>query len=109
MIGALSMARVADAILTTDYQTTAWLRFTQPGVKVIQVNEPHRYPAAPAANARLLQGKLWYLAELRRDQHRLVQQSFGYVGYPTQLQGRGVLYMLYPMARPKSSQIGRMP
>jgi 4-amino-4-deoxy-L-arabinose transferase-like glycosyltransferase len=109
VIGALSMARVADAILTTDYQTTAWLRFTQPGVKVIQVNEPHRYPAAPAANARLLQGKLWYLAELRRDQHRLVQQSFGYVGYPTQLQGRGVLYMLYPMARPKSSQIGRMP
>ncbi|MEY4964837.1 MAG: hypothetical protein RL274_420 [Pseudomonadota bacterium] len=109
VIGALSKARVADAILTTDYQTTAWLRFTQPGVKVIQVNEPHRYPAAPAADARLLQGKLWYLAELRRDQHRLVQQSFGYVGYPTQLQGRGVLYMLYPMARPKSSQIGRMP
>ncbi len=109
VIGALSKARVADAILTTDYQTTAWLRFTQPGVTVIQVNEPQRYPSAPAAGARLLQGKLWYLAELKRDQHQLVQRSFGYTGYPTQLQAPGTLYMLYPVGKPKSSQIGRMP
>ena len=45
-------AHLADAILTTDYETTAWLRFTQPGLKVIQVNEPWRYPDAPARRRR---------------------------------------------------------
>lgn len=109
VIGALSKARVADAILTTDYQTTAWLRFAQAGVKVIQVNEPQRYPDAPAADARLLQGRLWYLAELRRDQHRILRRFFGYTGFPTQLQAPGTVYVLYPVGRPRSSQIGKMP
>ena len=53
---ALIQAHLADAILTTDYETTAWLRFTQPGLKVIQVNEPQRYPDAPPPPAALLKG-----------------------------------------------------
>ena len=77
---ALVQAHLADAILTTDYETTAWLRFTQPGLKVMQVNEPQRYPDAPAPPPALLKGRLIYLAELRRDQHPLVQQSFAYTG-----------------------------
>lgn len=105
---AFTKAHLADAILTTDYETTAWLRFTEPGVPVIQVNEPWRYPDAPAP-AKLLQGRLMYLVEMRRDQHHLLQQDFALVGFPTQLQSPGGLYMLYPVAHPRQADIGRMP
>ena len=120
---ALVKASLADAILTTDYETTAWLRFTQPGVKVIQVTEPERYPDAPPPAPSLLHSRLIYLAEFRRDRHQLVQGYFAYTGFPTQLQSRRgyymghdvelqapvSFYMIYPVARPKSSQIGKMP
>ena len=109
VVGAISKTGLADAILTTDYQTTAWLRFTQPDVKVIQVTEPQRYPDAPAADAKLLQGRLFYLVELRRDRLRELRASFAYTGFPTQLQGPGVLYLLYPVAKPRGSLIGKMP
>jgi 4-amino-4-deoxy-L-arabinose transferase-like glycosyltransferase len=107
--GAMVKAHLADAILTTDYETTAWLRFTQPGVAVVQLNEPQRYEGAPAASPALLKGRLLYLTEFRRDQHQLVQQSFAYTGFPTQLQTPSSLYMIYPVGRPKNSLIGRMP
>ena len=106
---ALTQSHFADAILTTDYETTAWLRFTQPGVTVIQVNEPQRYADAPAPPPALLKGHLLYLAELRRDQHQLLQQSFRFLGFPTQAQTPSGLYMIYPVGNPKSSVIGRMP
>jgi 4-amino-4-deoxy-L-arabinose transferase-like glycosyltransferase len=106
---AMQKAHLADAILTTDYETTAWLRWNQPGLKVIQVNEPQRFSDAPAAPTVLLNGRLLYLVELRRDQHPLVQQFFGYTGFPTQLQAPGATYMLYPVGKPRSSQIGKMP
>jgi len=106
---ALVKAHLADAVLTTDYETTAWLRFNQPGVPVIQVNEPRRYPDAPPAPAKLLNGRLVYLVELKRDRHPLVQRQFGYTGFPTQMQTPSSLYMLYPVARPRRAAIGRMP
>jgi hypothetical protein len=106
---ALVRAHLAQAIVTTDYETTAWLRFTQPGVPVIQVTEPERYPDAPAPSSALLQSRLIYLTEFRRDQHQLVQRDFTYTGFPTQLQAPSSLYMLYPVGRPRSSQIGKMP
>jgi 4-amino-4-deoxy-L-arabinose transferase-like glycosyltransferase len=102
-------SHLADAILTTDYETMAWLRWDQPDLKVVQINEPQRYPGAPTAPAALLKGRLLYIAELRRDQHQLVQQDFAYTGFPTQLQTPTGLYMLYPVGRPKTSQIGKMP
>jgi len=109
VVAALVNAHLADAVLTTDYQTTAWLRFNHPGIKVVQLNEPQRYPGAPAADASLLARPLIYLAEQRRDQHFLVQKDFGYTGFPTQLQTPSSLYMVYPVGRPKSSHLGRMP
>jgi 4-amino-4-deoxy-L-arabinose transferase-like glycosyltransferase len=105
----LVKARLADAVLTTDYETTAWLRFNQPDIKVVQLNEPQRFSDAPAADARLLQRRLIYLVEFRRDQHQLVQTLFAYTGFPTQLQTPSSLYMVYPVGRPKSSPIGKMP
>jgi 4-amino-4-deoxy-L-arabinose transferase-like glycosyltransferase len=120
---ALVQAHLADAVLTTDYETTAWLRFTQPGLKVIQITEPQRFADAASPPPALLRGRLVYLTELRRDQHHLVQRDFAYMGFPTQLQSRFgyymghtvelqapvSLYMIYPVARPKSAQIGKMP
>jgi hypothetical protein len=102
-------SHLADAILTTDYETTAWLRWDQPDLKVVQINELQRYPDAPVAPAALLKGQLLYIAELRRDQHQRVQRDFAYTGFPTQLQTGAGLYMLYPIGRPKTSQIGKMP
>jgi len=106
---ALTRAHFADAILTTDYETTAWLRFTQPQILVIQVNEPWRYPDAPAPPPQLLKGRLIYLAELRRDRHQLLAKDFGFTGFPTQIQGAGAPYMLYPIGKPKRLSIGKMP
>jgi 4-amino-4-deoxy-L-arabinose transferase-like glycosyltransferase len=107
---ALVRARLADAILTTDYETTAWLRWNHPGLKVVQLNETQRYPDAPPAPATLLSGRLFYLAELRRDQHATVQKDFAMLGFPTQLQTPSSLYMLYPIGRPRAAQpIGKMP
>jgi 4-amino-4-deoxy-L-arabinose transferase-like glycosyltransferase len=109
VVAALVKAHLADAVLTTDYETTAWLRFTQPDIKVVQLNEPQRYGDAPAADAALLRRPLIYLAEMRRDQHVLVQQSFAYTGFPTQLQTPSSLYMVYPVGRPKISSLGKLP
>jgi len=109
VVGAVVKAHLADAVLTTDYETTACLRFNQPEIKVVQVNEPQRYPWAPAADNKLLQRPLIYLAEFRRDQHPLVQRLFAYTGFPTQLQTPSSLYMVYPVGRPKSSPLGKMP
>ena len=109
VVAALVKTHLAEAVLTTDYETTAWLRFNQPAIPVVQVNEPQRYPQAPAAQAGLLRRPLIYLTELRRDQHPLLQKQFGYMGFPTQLQTPSSLYMVYPVGRPKSSPIGKMP
>jgi 4-amino-4-deoxy-L-arabinose transferase-like glycosyltransferase len=106
---AMVKAHLAEAILTTDYETTAWLRFNHPDVPVIQVNEPQRYADAPSARPDLLKQPLIYLTELRRDQHPLVQQFFAYTGFPTQLQAPSGLYMVYPVGRPKVSSLGKMP
>ncbi len=106
---ALVRAHLAEAILTTDYETTAWLRFNHPGLKVVQVNEPWRYPDASAPPPGLMAGPMIYLVEFRRDRHPLLQQAFGYMGFPTQMQTPSSLYMLYPVARPKNPTLGKMP
>jgi len=106
---AMVKAHLAEAIITTDYETTAWLRFNHPDVPVIQLNEPQRFPQAPSAGPELLKQPLIYLTELRRDQHPLVQRDFAYTGFPTQLQAPSSLYMVYPVGRPKSSSLGKMP
>ncbi len=106
---ALSRAHLADAILTTDYETTAWLRFQEPSLRVIQVNEARRYPDAPAPPAALLEGRLIYLTSLKRDRHKLLERDFAYTGFPTQIQGSGPPYMLYPVGKPKRLSIGKMP
>ena len=71
------------AVLTTDYETTAWLRFYEPGLKVVQVGETWRYPSAPAAEN--FSGTLLYLVETRRDQSDTLRRYFSVVELASRL------------------------
>ena len=109
-------ARVAHAgtILTTDYETTAWLRFYEPGLKVVQLGELNRYPAAPLADAALMQGPLLYFVERKRDQSGRVRKYYSSVLLATQLRiGRAdseiALYEIYLADAPKGPVPGRIP
>jgi 4-amino-4-deoxy-L-arabinose transferase-like glycosyltransferase len=63
---ALQKSAGAAAILTSDYETTAWLRFYSP-LPIIQANESFRYPDAPGPSQAQLNGPLLYLVEQRVD------------------------------------------
>ncbi len=54
----------AHAILTTDYETTAWLRFYNPALPVVAARQPNRYLDARAV--RLDAGPWLYLADSTR-------------------------------------------
>ncbi len=102
----------AQAILTTDYETTAWLRFYEPGLKVVQMGELYRYPAAPMAAPGLT--RLLYLVEKKRDQNPQVRKSFSEVSLATELavtrDGRELSrYEIYLADAPKGPIYGRMP
>lgn len=114
VVAQMVRAGIADAVLTSDYETTAWLRFYQPQLKVIQLNEAWRYPYAPAPGT-LLNRKLVYLAESKRDQRDVLRNLFSQVAeMPTELRtqpksGRLITYVLFLASGPKSSGFGRMP
>jgi 4-amino-4-deoxy-L-arabinose transferase-like glycosyltransferase len=74
-----NLARTAPGgtILTTDYETTALLRYYRPQMRVVQVNEPWRYDWAPAPPASWFQGQVVYFVETGRDQSALVGNLFG--------------------------------
>jgi 4-amino-4-deoxy-L-arabinose transferase-like glycosyltransferase len=104
----------AGAILTTDYESTAWLRFYEPGLKVVQVGELYRYPAAPMPDTALMQGPLLYFVERRRDQSAELRKYFSDVSLATQLRigkaGRELAsYEIYAVQTPKGPVPGRMP
>jgi len=70
------------AVLTTDYETTALLRYYQPRLPVIQMGEPWRYDWAPPPSAALLKKPLVYFVETRRDQSELVAANAGLMSSP---------------------------
>lgn len=110
VVDALTRAHIVGAVVTTDYETTAWLRFHRPAVKVVQMHEEQRYLWAQAGSAGLLKGgNLYYLALDRRDRHRSLEPFFASVGFPNELQAPAAIYRLYRLGRPKSSAFGKMP
>jgi 4-amino-4-deoxy-L-arabinose transferase-like glycosyltransferase len=110
VVEALTRAHIVGAVVTTDYETTAWLRFNHPALKVVQMHEEQRYLWAPAASAQLLKsGNLYYLALDRRDRHRSLEPFFASVGFPNELQAPAAVYRLYRLGQPKSSSFGKMP
>ncbi len=105
---------LGKAVLTTDYESTAWLRFYEPGLKVIQLGEPERYPNAPTADPALTQGPLLYFVEERRDQKSEVAKYFSDFSLAAQLRiakagGNLALYNVYLADKQKAPFEGRMP
>ena len=102
----------AQAILTTDYETTAWLRFDEPSLKVVQLGELYRYPGAPMAAPGLT--RLLYLVEKKRDQNPQVRKYFSLDSLATELavtrDGRELSrYEIYLLDAPTGPIPGRMP
>ena len=109
--------RVAGAagtgpVLTTDYETTAWLRFYEPGLKVVQLGEAYRYPSSPSVEK--FSGPVLYLAERKRDQSAMLTQYFSSVELATSLQikrnGEELAdYAIWRLDRQKAPVPGKMP
>jgi 4-amino-4-deoxy-L-arabinose transferase-like glycosyltransferase len=104
----------AGAILTTDYETTAWLRFYQPALSVIQAGEPWRYPNAPPPSLELLSEPLLYVVELKRDRRALLAEYFQLVEPVTvlQIKRNGVElsdYAIYRVEGSKGALPSKMP
>jgi hypothetical protein len=59
----------ADAILASDYEMTAWLRFYAPTLRVIAVDQPGRYLDAPTVRAG--SGPLLYVTDREADRNLL--------------------------------------
>ena len=114
--GVVSAARGtgASVILTTDYETTARLRFYEPGLKVVQLGELYRYPNAPMPNPDLTRRPWLYFVEKRRDQNPQVRNYFSSVSLATELavtrNGQELSrYEVYLLDAPKGPIYGRMP
>ena len=72
----LAQTAPGGTVLTTDYETTALLRYYQPQMRVVQVGEPWRYDWAPAPPMSWFKGQVVYFVETRRDQSALVGNLF---------------------------------
>jgi 4-amino-4-deoxy-L-arabinose transferase-like glycosyltransferase len=95
------------AVLTTDYETTALLRYYQPHLPVIQVNEPWRYDWAPPPSPALLKKPLVYFTATRRDQSDLLAPDFGLMSAPL---SHGPNYVGYLAEDPRpGADLGRVP
>jgi 4-amino-4-deoxy-L-arabinose transferase-like glycosyltransferase len=105
----------AAAILTTDYESTAWMAFYLPGhPPVIQLNETYRYPDAPVPDAALLSRPLLYVAEPRLDKKDALVAHFARVQRIAQFDRlrRGVPiahYVVYRVSGAHGPALGRMP
>jgi len=79
---AQSLAASTEIAITTDYETTSLLRYYQPGLTVIQMDEPQRYDWAPPPSAALLRKQVVYFYPRRRDQTDLVRGQARFVSDP---------------------------
>jgi 4-amino-4-deoxy-L-arabinose transferase-like glycosyltransferase len=110
----LSKAGIADAIVTTDYETTAWLRYYQPDLKVIEIDEPRRYPDAAGPDVALLRMPLIYLVEKKRIRADLIARYFRVAELTAAMDlptgsGPRQTYELFALAGAKVPPFGKMP
>jgi hypothetical protein len=77
-VEALRLSTHADAILTTEYASTAWFAFYGPG-PVVQIGEDYRWPDAPVPAASLFARPALYVSEVRHDRHDLIAAHFARV------------------------------
>ena len=101
-----------QAVLTSDYETTAWLRFYAPKFPVIAVEQPNRYLDAPSV--QLGAGPWLYFADHARGQDQMVTGNFTLVTRRPDLarERHGAViasYDLWQLDRPRSSIQGKSP
>jgi 4-amino-4-deoxy-L-arabinose transferase-like glycosyltransferase len=65
----------AEAILTSDYATAAWLSFYGRN-PVVDIGEDYRWPDAPIPAAALLGKPALYVTEMRKDHHDILAAHF---------------------------------
>ena len=111
-IQAEAKATGARAVLASDYETTAWLRFYAPSLMVVAVNQPNRYLDAPPA--RLGAGPWLYVSERARDQDQMVTRNFTLVARrPDLARARNgamiASYDLWQLDQPRSALQGKIP
>jgi hypothetical protein len=100
----------ARAILASDYEMTAWLRFYAPTLEVIAVDQPNRYLEAPQVRAG--QGPLLYVTDRETDRNLLA--NFGTVTrLPDLVRARHARpiahYSLWQLTEPRRAIDGKMP
>ncbi len=108
-VGDLMRENGAQAIVTSDYETTAWLRFYQPALPVVAVDQPNRY--LEASIVRLKSGPLLYFA----DQAHMFDAAFigsfaRFKPLPDISRGHDAgRYWVYLVDRPETAIQGKTP
>jgi hypothetical protein len=93
-------------VVTTDYETTALLRYYRPEVQVVQVNEPWRYDWASPPPAAWFKKQTVYFVETRRAQSDLVGDLFGLMTGAIAHPGG---YQSAMVDDPKTPKLGKVP
>jgi 4-amino-4-deoxy-L-arabinose transferase-like glycosyltransferase len=112
-VEALRLTAHADALLTTDYASTAWFAFYGPG-PVVQIGEEGRWSGAPVPAASLFAGPALYVSEARWDRHDLIGTHFAKVAEIARIdrERKGVAiahYIVYRVSGLKGAPAGRIP
>ncbi len=99
----------ARAVLTSDYETTAWLRFYQPALPVVAVDQPNRYLEAPIV--RFESGPLLYFADQTRKFNSALMGNFDRIKpLPDISRGHDAArYWVYLLDAPLSPVEGKSP
>ena len=111
-VAATTRATQAKAVLTSDYETTAWLSFYAPGLAVIAIDQPDRYLDAPSVP--IADGPYLLLTDGARPASRQALEHFRRVQeFPDLVRQRGGLpighYTLWKVTAPKASIQGKKP
>ena len=114
-VDAAQRATGAGAIVTTDYESTAWMAFYLPDhPPVMQANEDYRYLDAPVPAASLLTRPLLYVVEQRLDKHQDLAGRFAGVREVSRFDRlrHGVPiahYVTYELSGWRGTRFGRLP
>jgi 4-amino-4-deoxy-L-arabinose transferase-like glycosyltransferase len=111
-VAALERASGARAVITSDYETTAWLRFYAPTLPLVAVDQPNRYLDAPAVT--LTGGPYLYFEETNRKDTRNVMEEFApaqkLADVPRQRHGHSIAdYEVWRLGATKTPVQGRTP
>lgn len=108
-VGALMRETGAKAIITSDYETTAWLRFYQPALPVVAVDQPNRYLEAPIVQFK--SGPLLYFADQAHMFDVAFMESFARMRpLPDIFRGHGAgRYWVYLVDQPETVIQGKSP